>query len=311
MKKDTQVTYKTKVTFLSTLAGVLALSYSLILFFDRDVRRSDVFAWLDQNSSLMATRIEITGPGGGIALSRIGGIWIFDAGNAELPVRQIMVDDLFALLSRRAVYPVRATSLDAAERLGLTEDVAHRIRIWSGRGHPMLDLFVGDEDILGREVYLKAAGENQIHSGEGDFVFFTNLSPAAWFNLNFFHPFNVDVIQQADIIQPGGDAFTLLRSGGGWIILGEDTALEPLRVEAWLRSVVEAQGEDFVFDAPLSVEGSITLRLGDGTMRFLEVGAADEHGNWLAMVSGSSLVYFLPGRNFDRIFMERDHFFRN
>ena len=305
------MTYKTKLTFLSALVAVLALTYVLILFFDRDIRRSDVFAWLDPASSAMATRLEITGPGGGIALNRRSGVWVFDAGDAELPVRQSKVEDLFALLSRRAVYPARAASLEAAQRLGLTEGTARRIRVWSGHGLLLLDLLVGSEDILGREVYLRMAGQNQIHSGEGDFISLTNLNPLAWFNLNLFQPFNIDVVQHAEVVQPGGDAFTLQRSGPGWIILGDDAALEPLRVEAWLRSVVEAQGEDFVFDAPLNAEGSITLRLGDGTTRFLEVGAADEHGNWLATVSGSSLVYFLPGRNFDRIFIERDHFFRN
>jgi hypothetical protein len=263
----------------------------------------------------MADRIEITGPEGRIALNRRNAVWVFDAGHIELPVRQNRVEDLFALLSRRAVFPIRAASPDAVARLGLTEAAAHRIRVQSGPGLPLLDLLIGSEDVLGREVYLRMSGRSQIHSGEGDFTFFTNLSPAAWFDLRLFQPFNVDIVQQADIILPGAEAFSLRRSGTGWVIPGENVFAEALRVEAWLRSVIEAQGDDFAFDAPEYVEGSITLRLGDGSTRTVMVGPINEQGNRLVTasggVSGSSLVYSLSDWNFNRIFRERTHFVRN
>ena len=306
------MTYKRKVTFLSALVAVLALIYTLILIFDRERRRDYVFAWLDPGLTVMADRIEITGYGGFIALNRRNNIWVFDAGDMEFPVRQSRVEDLFALLSRRAVYPLRATSPEAAERLLLTEDAAHRIVVRGGIGLPLLDLLVGGGDVLGREVFLRMAGRNQIHSGEGDFTFFTSLMPTAWYDLRLFRPFNIDVVQQADIGLPDGEAFTLRRSGAGWVMQGnENVSLDALRVEAWLRSVIEVQGDDFAPNAPEYADGIIILRLGDGSTRVLEAGQISDEGEWLAVVSGSSLVYVLSDWNFDRIFPAISHFIRD
>ena len=304
------MTYKVKAAFLSALVAVLAVIYILILVFDRDYRRSDVFAWLDPNFIVMADRIEITGDEGKITLNRRNNIWVFEAGNMELPVRQSRVEDLFTLLSARAAYPLRATSREAMESLFLTEETAYRITVRGGAGLPLLDLLVGGGDVLGREVFLRLAGQNRIHSGEGDFTFFTNMKPAAWYDLGLFQPFSIDLVQQADISLPGGDSYTLRRSGAGWIIAGENALAEPLRVEAWLRAFIEALGDDFVFEAPEIIEGNITLRLGDGTTRSLEVGAGENESR-LVRVSGSSLVYSISEWVYNRIFLERSHFIRN
>jgi hypothetical protein len=305
------VTYKRKAAFLSALVAVLAVIYVLILFLDRDVRRSDVFAWLDPDLIIMADRIEITGPEGIFTLNRRNAVWVLDAGHIEVPVRQSRVEDLFTLLSGRAVYPIRASSAEAAERLGLAERNAHRIRIHGGAGLPLLDLLVGVEDVLGREVYLRLSDRNQIHSGGGDFSFFTNLSPEAWFDLRLFPPFNADIVQQADIVLSGEEVFSLRRSGSGWIILGENVFIDAIRVETWLRSVIEAQGEGFALDAPEYAEGSITLRLGDGTTRTIMASPAYEQGIRLVTVGGSSLVYVLSDLSFNRIFRDKAHFVRD
>jgi hypothetical protein len=119
------------------------------------------------------------------------------------------------------------------------------------------------------------------------------------------------MVQQADIVLSGRESFSLYRSGTGWIMRGVNVSVEPLRVDAWLRSVIETHGEDFVLDGPASVIGSISLRLGDGTMRVLEVGSNGEHGNWLAMVSGSPFVYVLSDWSFNRIFRDSSHFIRD
>ena len=311
MKKGIPVTYKRKAAFLSALVIVLALIYILILVFDRDYRRSDVFALLDTNLAAMADRIEITGSEGRIALNRRNNIWFFDAGSMELPARQNRVADLFALLSRRAVYPIRAASREAAESLLLTEENAFRIVVRGGAGLPLLDLLIGAGDVLGREVFFRMAGQNQVHSGEGDFIFFTNTSPTAWYDLILFPPFNIDMVQQADIAIPGGEAFSLRRSGSGWLISGDAAFVDPLSVEAWLRSLTEVQGDDFVFDMPETMEGSITLHFGDGTTRVLEAGGLYEDGYRSARVSGSSLGYYLSDWAYNRIFRERTHFLRD
>jgi len=303
------VTYKRKFAVLSALIGVLALAYILTLVFDREHRRSDNFAWLDSSLANMADRIEISGPQGNINLNRRNNIWVFETAFMELPVRQSRVEDLFAMLSRRAVYPVRATSPDAIERLGLMEGTAHRIRVRGGAGLPLLDLLIGGEDVLGREVYLRMSGRNQIHSGEDNFTSFTNTRPAFWYDLRLFQPFGIDMVQQAEITFPGEETFILRRSRAGWVMQGNESAsIVTTRVEAWLRSVIEVHGEDFVPDAPESIEGSIILRLGDGTSRIIETGPPDEQGNRRFIISGSPYVYLFSDWGFNRIFRETSHF---
>jgi hypothetical protein len=303
------VTYKRKVAVLSALVTVLALVYILTLVFDREYRRSDTFAWLDSQLIFMADRIEISGPQGNINLNRRNNIWFFDAGYSELPVRQSRVDDLFAMLSARGAYPQRAASPEAIARLGLTEETAHRIRVRGGAGLPLLDLLIGGGDVLGREVYLRMSGRNQVHSGEDTFTLFTDSRPAFWYDLRLFEPFSIDMVQEAEITFPGAEALSLRRSRAGWVIPGnESVSLAATRVEAWLRSVIEAHGEDFVPDAPEHIEGRIILRLGDGTSRTLEAGPLDEQRNRRLVVSGSPFVYLFSDWAFNRIFRESYHF---
>jgi hypothetical protein len=307
-----------KLIILSALVVVLALIYILTLVLNPENRRSDAFAWFDSSLIVMADGIEISGPLGAAILSRKNDAWIFNAGTRELPVKQSRVDDFFTLLSRKDIYPLRAVSSEAAQRLGLTGESAARILIRGGAGLPLLDLLVGGEDALGKEVYLKWYDRNQIYSGTDQFSSFTNAKPGSWYNLRLFdsggiNAVNIDTIQQAEISFPGEDAYIFRRGGGTWIMQGnENAALDPLRVESWLRSVVEAEGEDFASVAleAEEIEGSINIRLGDGTNRTLQIGPEDEQKNRNALVSDSSLVYIVTAQNFNRIFRGSSYFLK-
>ena len=310
-KKGVPVTSKRKIAVLSALVAVLAVIYILILVLDSISVRSDAFAWLERHLIVMADGIDISGPQGEISLSRKNNAWVFAAGPGEFPVKQSRVDDLFAVLSGRNIYPLRAASIEARQSLGLTEDNASRIRIRGGAGLPLLDLLVGGDDVMGREVYLRRAGTNQIYSGEDQFTSFINSRPSFWYDLRLFNAVNIDAVQQAEIAPPAGTAFFLRRSGGGWIIPGNDSQVDTLRVESWLRSVVEAEGGDFSTNPLYEIEGSITLWLADGTMKKLTAGPADEEGNRSAMVSGSSFVYYFPNRAISRLFIGAQYFIKN
>ena len=305
------MTSKRKIAVLSALVAVLAVIYILILVLDSISVRSDAFAWLERHLIVMADGIDISGPQGEISLSRKNNAWVFAAGPGELPVKQSRVDDLFAVLSGRNIYPLRAASIEARQSLGLTEDNASRIRIRGGAGLPLLDLLVGGDDVMGREVYLRRAGTNQIYSGEDQFTSFINSRPSFWYDLRLFNAVNIDAVQQAEIAPPAGTAFFLRRSGGGWIVQGnESVALNNPRVEAWLRSLLEAEGEDFAAQAPAHIEGSITLRLGDGTSRTMQAGPTLEENRRSAAVSGASLVYVLTEWTVNRFFRESDYFLK-
>lgn len=293
------MTYKRKIAVLSALVAVLAIIYILILVSSSPNRRSDAFAWLDPSLVVMADGIDIYGQEGGILLSRKNNVWGIDSG---FPIKQSRVEDLLALLTRRNIYPQRAASQEAIQRLGLMDESASRIRVRGGAGLPLLDLLVGSEDVMGRDVYLRRADRNQIYSGEDQFTSFTNSKQISWYDLRLFRVFSIDSVQQAEIRSPGSDAYILRRSGSGWVMPGKDDAIDSLRVEAWLRAVIEAEGQDFSTSPLDDIEGSVTLWLADGTVKKIETGSADEEGNRQVSVSDSSFIYSFNMRGVGRLF---------
>ena len=305
--------YKKKLILLSTLVAVLAVVYSLTLIFDPARRHDRAFAWLEPRLHPLADRIELSGPAGDTLLIRRNDVWFLSTVWGEYPVRQQRVQDLFAVLARRDVYTLRSTSPEARESLGLGIGSASRIIVRGGIGLPLLDLLIGIGGALGREVYLARADEREIYSGDDRFSAFTDSGPMFWLDLRLFgeHPRAAAMVQQAEI-SFAQSSYMLRRSGGGWELQGYESAelLTP-RVEAWLRAVLEAEGEDFSAQAPSAIEGSITLWFGDGTARSIQIGPPeDEENHRRAAISGSSLVYVLSGWTVDRLFRESSHFIR-
>jgi len=306
------VIYKKKLILLSTLVATLATVYILTFVFDPQRRHDRAFSWLESRLHSLVDRIELSGPAGDTVLIRRNDIWVLGAWGVEYPVRQQRVQDLFAALSRRDVYTLRSTSLEARESLGLTPGSASRILVRGGAGLPLLDLLIGIGGALGREVYLARADAREIYSGEDRFTAFTDSGPLFWLDFRLFAGGRTAAMVQQAEVAFAGTAYILRRSGGGWELQGDETAdLVNPRVEAWLRTVLEAEGEDFSAQAPSVTEGSITLWFGDGTVRSIQIGPPeDEENHRRAAVSGSPLVYVLSAWTVERLFREGSHFIR-
>ena len=302
--------YKKKVTLLSAFVAVLALIYFLIVFFDSDRRRDPAFAWLPSSLHNMAQSIEIFGSNGLIVLNRINGFWFLHDAGINYPVRQGRVDDLMTALSRRDTYPVRALSAEARERLGFGETLQSRIRITGGQDL-LLDLLIGSGDALGREVYLKAAEKNEIHSGEDRFTLFTVAAMNFWLDMRLFPQASIADVQQAEVMLPDGESYTLRRGGGGWFIPGDEAlVLDGPRVDAWVRGLLEAEAENFASEEPESIEASINLRFGDGQTWAIFIGPLDERNVRQAQVSESSFTYLISEWTGGRLLRERNFFIR-
>jgi len=311
--------YNKKIVILSAVVAALAIIYILTFVLDPGNSRAAAFAWLDSSNFDMADRIEIYGVNGNTELVRKNNAWFFSATTTgtEYPVKQGRVEDLFAVLSRRDVYPLRATSQDARERLGLTEDSASRIIVRGGAGLPLLDLLIGRAAAVGSEIYLRRGGWNEIYSGEDRFTLFTDFEPVSWCDLRLFSGvesgvmYTIDAVQQADVKPSGGDAYVLRRRGGEWIIQGDESAvLDTITVDAWLRTVLEAECDTFSEGSISLAAASITLWFGDGTSQTIQASIPDGDNYRKATVSGSPYVYLLAEWNFNRLFRESSYFIR-
>jgi hypothetical protein len=313
--------YSKKIVLLSVVVAALAITYILTFVLDPGNSRSAAFAWLDSSNFDMADRIEIYGVNGNTELVRKNNTWFFSATTTgtEYPVKQGRVEDLFAALSRRDVYPLRASSQEARERLGLTEDSASRIIVRGGAGLPLLDLLIGRAAAVGSEIYLRRGGWNEIYSGEERFTLFTDFTPVSWCDLRMFSgvesgvmPYTIESVQQADVRLSSGDSYVIRRRGAEWIIQGDEGAvLDIQRVDAWLRTVLEAECDTFSEGDISVVEAGITLWLGDGTSLTIQASIPDGDNFRKVTVSGSPYVYLLGEWNFNRLFRESSYFLRD
>jgi len=317
--------YKKKFLLLSSLLVILAIVYALTLVFDPQRQQSRAFAWLDPKSIPLADGIEIDAQKNKTILSYKGNKWVFGDEREELPVKQAKVEDLLSALSRKGVYPLRAASGEAKEKLGLAGESAARIIIKGGKGPALLDLLVGKPDALGSDLYLARNGEKEVYSGEDRFTLYTDANPKSWYELRLFPPaemrsgtvssggINATSVQQAEILFPASDAlpYAFRRNGGVWIMPGnESAALDNSKVDAWLRAVLEAEAADLGTEAPSRTEGSITLMMGDGKNLLIQAGPKDDKKQRLVKVSGSSLVYTLSEWTLNRLFREKEYFLK-
>ena len=319
--------YKQKARYLSVLVGVLALIYAVALIFDpqRVQSRAAAYTWIDPQWLPQAERLEISGPTGTVSLVRRNALWLVEKEGVEYPAKNLRVEDFLKVLP----YPVRSSSAAAPAKLGLTEGTASRVLIRGGPGQPLLDLLAGGGDATGNEIYLRKNGGNEVRSGEDRFSVYLNGNPSSWYDLKLFPPpssgrspgpadvqrFTLDAPFRAggeDAPAPAG-SLVITRSGNGWVLGATGgPALDAPTVESYLRSVFDAEGEDFNRNLepaePVFTEGSLALELGDGSRRSLRLGPPSAEGRRSAAVSGSPYVYELAGWTVDRLFRDAAYF---
>jgi hypothetical protein len=318
--------YKQKFIFLSGLAGLLALVYVLTLVFEpeRAGRRSAAFTWIDPKIITQVENIRLSGPSGAVELAKKNGAWRVLHNGVDYPARQLRVEDFLGILSRRAAYPVRASTAAAQERLGLTEEAASRITLSAASGSPLLDLLAGQGDQTGREIYLRKAGQNEIRSGEDLFSGYISSARTSWYNLRLFPEsedgtLDADAVQRLTVYPPAGEGGEnpaepriFSRSGNGWTVSGIEAAnTDTTKVDAYIRGILNIEGEDFSESPPEDAafdDARLVLEMGDGSIHTLRLGNADESNRRPALASGLPYVYSLAGWAVDRLFREAPSF---
>jgi hypothetical protein len=311
---------KRKALVLGSLVFVLALIYGAVWIFDsgRSYERNASFAWIDGDLLYQADGILISGLQGSTELKRKQGLWVIEEDGRDYPVRQLRVEDFLATLSRRGVYPLRASSAGAAERLGVGEGSASRIIIRGGAGLPLLDLLLGRPDATGREIYLRQAGRNEVRSGEDRFTQYLDSPRASWYDLRLFPDSSkpgINTVQRVRVSAfDGRGAYNLSRDNAAWVFEGEEEiAVDTQKAESWIRAILDAEAEGFT-PSPGETEaggGRLTLELGDGSVRTILVGPPDEEGRRSAILTPlqpDGLAYSLAAWTVTRLFREPDYF---
>ncbi|MDR1986737.1 MAG: DUF4340 domain-containing protein [Treponema sp.] len=330
--------YKKKALFLSCLVGALALVYAGTWVFEpeRVNSRNAAFQWLDPKGLDAIDRIELSsGSGDPLTLVRKDTRWFVSRDDGDYPAKQGRIEEFLRILSTKGSYPVRGTETASHERLGLTEAAASRILIRGGAAaYPMLDLLVGSRDPTGREVYLRKQDQAEVRSGNDALSGYISSARTSWYDLRLFpeteNPgLEVDSVQRLTVYPLAASAeesaesgeqrapeppFSLSRSEGTWIIEGASVnALDNQRIESYIRSIVDAEGEDFM-PAPEGIQenefiqGRIVLELGNGLSRTIRIGPALESNQRKAIVSDTPFVYALAEWTINRIFRDASYF---
>jgi len=315
------MTYKNKITALSAVIAALAVIYILTIIFDPQRRgsRSDLYSWIDPGQADRITGIGITRDGETLTLARNGGKWFVTRGGKDYPARLARVDDLISALTKRDSYPVRSSSASSHERLSLTpEKASAQITVSAGAGPPLLDLLIGQADVMGRNVYLRRLDQNEARSGEDRFSTYTNTAQNFWYNLRLF-PENEDGklgvqdVQKLIVYPPEKTSSqTFTRKGREWAFSFELANPDFSKVESYIQDILGVSGDDFIDSVsasdPLFNAARIEMELGSGVTKTLRFGPPDENEKRYVTVSGSDLVYSVQGWSVRKMFVNTDTF---
>ena len=316
------MTYKKKFTVLAGIIAALVLVYILTIIFDpqRIGSRTDAYSWLDLRQKNRIDRISINNQYETIVLEQRGGEWFVSRDGKDYPARRMRVEDFIDMLGKRAPYPVRSTSASSHERLSLIEGRCSQIIVAGGSGIPLLHLLIGQGDLAGQSVYLRKQGHNEVRSGEDIFSAYTDSTPVSWYNLRLFPESETGKLDPASVqrltVYPpanGGDSipYIFTRRGREWTITGIDI-FDPDRekIDSYIREILNTTGDDFEETLspsdPVFNDSRIVLELGDGSIRTLRMGAADDNDRRLATVSGTNYVYTIPDWVSRRLFADPD-----
>ena len=160
------MTYKNRLICLLSLIGVLLLAYigSFIFNYDWSNERSASYVWLDSKAAERTTKISVSSFGQEFEITKRNSNWFIMYDGVEYPARQSRIDDFLRIFTTRSPWPVRASSSSSHEPLGLG-DGACRVTVF-GDYSVILDLLIGDDDIMGRESFFRKAGQNEVRSGD-------------------------------------------------------------------------------------------------------------------------------------------------
>ncbi|MDR0324310.1 MAG: DUF4340 domain-containing protein, partial [Treponema sp.] len=220
----------------------------------------------------------------------------------KYPVRQAGIKDFFDILTTRASWPVRSSSTSSHSRFGLDETPDRRVTFY-GENNVLLDILVNAA--MGREVFLRQYGQNEVRSGENRIVSFITSSADNWFNLRLIPESESGKIDAGSVqrfsVYDKDESLIFSRRNRGWIVSSGETVIEDINstgIENYLQTILNSQGDSFVdsvfSDDPAFNYSRIILELGTGKIITIRFTAPYENNYRLAHVSDSGYIYSIP-----------------
>lgn len=316
--KEYQMTYKKRLICLLSITGVLALLYigSFIFNYDKNSVRSSSYTWLDPKAAEKTTRIVITAEGQDpIDFIKKNDKWFSVTKGNEYPVRAVRVEDFLNILTTRSSWPVRSSSSSSYEGFGLGDD-SPRITVYGEFGI-ILDIIIGYDDIMGKETYIRKAGQSEVRSGESGIKSFLSNSLTSWYNIRLIPESESGGVDASSVqrltVYNDGETQIFTRNKRGWDISGI-TVENPdfAGIDSYIGNVVNMEGEDFLDSGSVSDytydHSRFVLELGNGRIITIRMSAPDEMNKRYAQVSNSSYTYIIPLWTTVRIFRKAENF---
>ncbi|MDR2943147.1 MAG: DUF4340 domain-containing protein [Treponema sp.] len=310
--------YKKRLIYILSLIGALALVYLASFIFDPEFAgtRSASYVWLDSKLAGRTARIVVGAQDGGVELVKKSGQWFVLHNGTEYPARQLRIEDFTGIFTSRKAWPVRSSSASSHEKLGVGENSAKRITLY-GENSVLLDILLGNEDVTGREIYLRKYGQNEVRSGENLFASYITGSANGWYNLRLIPESEdgkvaVDSVQRLSVYSPQGTQ-VFSRKNRTWTVSGIEVANpDPANIDGYVKAVLNLEGDDFsdsiARDDPKFNYASLVLELGDGGVKTVRVTDADETDRRFARVEGSDYVYSLAPWAAQKLFRSAQDF---
>ncbi|GHV20437.1 hypothetical protein FACS189494_04190 [Spirochaetia bacterium] len=321
--------YKQKLYILSGICSALFIALVLTFVLDPEKSAARSAAWTPFNSknTEKVEQIELNG-NETVNLHKVNDKWFVNFEDADYPARKEKIDDLFAGLTKSGAYAVRSKSESSHDKLGLGTDSAERIIFRGANNTVLFDLFVGNMDTSGKEIYVRRAGESEVRSGADIWTPYLNGARTSWYELNFFpnhdkSGLTVENVQRLLVYPPiqepdeAGNTtakkenFVLARADGGWQIEGVSAIkVDTPKADSYVRFILDSSGDDFisalkVTDPPFNTEGTgrLVIEFGDGTRKTITLGEKFNEKN-TAVISGVPYVFSLADWTVNRIWQD-------
>lgn len=296
--------YEKKVIVLSSVLGALLLIWVCGLVFspERVAARSESAKLIAGKASDVAS-ISIKGSDGAtIELQKSGSSWILADGSVKLPVQaqraQSFLDDLGAISRLRVV----ARSKDSWAGFDLDEAKAKKATLKDASGKTLADLYFGSYGPTGSDIYLRKAGSDLSYVAESGIASYFSSGRASWLDLKLLGSLKESDVQSFSlksgiVLEKGKSAialdYSIRRDGQGWKS-GSGGGLDAEAVSSLLRGILALQGEDYVPapppDAFKKVQASISLQLGNGSSKVIDIGMSAGEDRFYGAVAGSGLT---------------------